>query len=162
MSNKSFPWSLIAVSAIAGAGLAGVANYVTSIRASDVPNVQERISPPNTIAPGQESVTNTEPTSQSQQSLSERLSADITQELKNRNMGRIRVIGVAVTKGNAVLDMNSAVLNGFGSQEESSFIEVIRKNLSGYDSIKTFQIRVDGEILTSLSHFEMIEPVPVR
>lgn len=162
MSNKSFPWSLIAVSAIAGAGLAGVANYVTSIRASDVPNVQEIISAPTDQTSGQSSVNAPETSQEAQRSLSDRLSADISQELKNRNMGRLRVVSVSVAKGNAVLDMNSAVLNGFGSEEEAAFIEVLRKNLSGYDSIKTFQIRVDGEILTSLSHFEMTEPVPVR
>lgn len=160
MSNKSFPWSLIAVAAVAGAALAGVASYVAANNGSEIPN-QERIYPPSDSA-GQAPVTQKGESEQEKKSLSERISTDISQELKNKNMGQFRVIGVAVTKGNAILDMNGAVLSGFGSEQEAAFIEILRSNLAGYDSIKTFQIRVEGEILSSLSHFEMTEPVPVR
>ena len=67
-----------------------------------------------------------------------------------------------VDNGNAIIDFNKELLGGMGSGAESDFIQIIKDTLKKYDDVNTFQIRIDGEIRKSLSHFEMIDPVPVR
>jgi hypothetical protein len=58
--------------------------------------------------------------------------------------------------------VNSAISSGFGSEEEAQFLEVIKKSLSKYSTVNTFQLRLDGKVLDALSHVEIGEPNPVR
>lgn len=166
MKNRSFPWAIIAAAAVAGAGLAGVASYVNthSPKPVDVSTHEQ---------PGEVVATNASNSQDDGQKPTEANNAPVTEKadkaealtkaLKAKNYGEFRVLRVTLEdKGNAVIDMNERLLQGMGSEAEADFIDTVKTAMAKFDDVNTFQIRVDGEILKSLSHFEMLEPVPVR
>ncbi len=165
MKNRSFPWAIIAAAAVAGAGLAGVASYVNthSPKPVDVSTHEQ---------PGEVVATNASNQDDNQQSneasntpVVERIdkAEALTKALNAKNYGEFRVLKVTVEeKGNAIIDMNNRLLQGMGSEAEADFIDTVKSAMAQFKDVNTFQIRVDGEILKSLSHFEMLEPVPVR
>ncbi|MBI1333372.1 MAG: GerMN domain-containing protein [Armatimonadetes bacterium] len=163
MKNRSFPWALIAVAAVAGAGFAGVISYVRNepknsfVTNQPIDQPGEVISKPQTTSGGTTSGT---PAGQKTTHLSR--AEDVNAALKAKNYGEFRVLAVNVENGNAIVDMNDKLLEGMGSEAEADFIETMKAALAKFDDVKTFQIRIDGEIQKSLSHFEMLDPVPVR
>jgi Sporulation and spore germination len=178
MKNRNFPWAIIAAAAVAGAGFAGIANYVRHNQADPV-IVKNANDDPNGLSGGtvdQDQLSGNRNTGEKQngsQTPDKHETDDkqikvskvdsLNRAIKNANYSEkgIRVLDVTVEKGNAVIDMNSSVRYNWGSEEEAEFINVLKDALTRFSSIDTFQIRVDGEILKSLSHFE-INPVKVR
>ena len=165
MKNRSFPWAIIAFAAVAGAGLAGVASYVNthSPKPVDVSTHEQ---------PGEVVATNA-PNHRDDQKSTEANNVPVVEPidkaealskaLKAKNYGEFRVLRVTVEdKGNAIIDMNNRLLQGMGSEAEADFIDTVKSAMAQFKDVNTFQIRVDGEILKSLSHFEMLDPVPVR
>jgi hypothetical protein len=187
MSKRSFPWSVVAAAAIAGASFVGIASYVDGVRKQPIQESVE-VSPSTSIQTSNDddqsiSKRRNEDSSQGSVRIVGRdrnedpeLSGDrksvpkggsakvtaINESLKGIGYKEIRATGVSVDKGNAVIDMNPAVQGGFGSSQEADFIEILKKSLSQFPDVKTFQIRVDGQVLDTLGHSEMIEPIPVR
>ena len=173
MKNRNFPWAIIAAAAVAGAGFAGVANYVRS--EGEKPNINVPIDEGTTsVSIGKDALsgdnnneppmknhedTNNESHQKARVSKVDTLNKAIQD--KNYNQKGIRVLDVTVDNGNAIIDMNNAVRYNWGSEEEADFINTMKDSLDKFSSIKTFQIRVDGEILKTLSHFE-VDPVTVR
>jgi hypothetical protein len=169
MKNRNFPWAIIAAAAVAGAGFAGVANYVRheqvdpSLYAKNPDGDKGTKLEHDALSGGNnESVDHNLKNSESTQlvttskvdALNKAIKADFSQK-------GIRVLDVTVENGNAIVDMNNAVRYNWGSEEESAFIKLMGDTLAKFDSINTFQIRVDGETLKYLSHFE-VDPVKVR
>ena len=165
MKNRTFPWAIIALAAVAGAGFAGVANYVRHQNPANV-STKTPDDSGNMVAennPTKDQGTKNTNESTNQETVVKITKADVLNKaLKSQNYGEFRVLNVVVDNGNAIIDFNKELLGGMGSGAESDFIQIIKYTLKKYDDVNTFQIRIDGEIRKSLSHFEMIDPVPVR
>lgn len=169
--KPSFPWSLVAAAAVAGASFAGVAGYVQNVRkqpleASATPATKALQNPEN-----QDQQSNQSSEENASRGGSERNSkrqivitrmACLRQSLEESGFKRIRVLGIDTVQGNAIIDLSPSVRSGFGSSEEAQFLDAIKSGLSRFKEIKTFQLRVDGQILDALSHSEVGEPTPVR
>jgi hypothetical protein len=174
MSRKtSFPWSIVAAAAIAGATFAGIAGYVQTVRkeplepgnsTTKLQSEADKASDGSSIQAAEEENRRKggeEQNSKNQQITQNRISS-LKSSLESAGFQRIRVLGIDVKEGNALIDLSPSVRNGFGSSEEAQFLEAIKSGLDRYREIKTFQLRVDGQILDALSHVEISEPTPVR
>ena len=175
MKNRNFPWAIIAAAAVAGVGFAGVTNIVrnNSKKSPDVTQVSGQdgnVSITTDSLSGDGNRTNEGNKSDNSETGNDR--SNVNQVSKVDSLNRaikankydvkgIRVLDVTVEDGNAIVDMNGQVRYNWGSEEEADFLNVMKDSLSRFESIKTFQIRVDGEILKSLGHFE-VDPVKVR
>jgi hypothetical protein len=170
MSKRNFPWAIIAAAAVAGAGFAGVATYVRGEGTDKVIVAQQGGSGKTTVVKDPLSGTgvdqgsnNTEGTANPQIVKVSKVDT-LNRAIKDKtfNQKGIRVLDVTVeNNGNAIVDMNDPVRYNWGSEEESEFINMMKDILGKFSDIKSFQIRVDGEILKSLSHFE-IDPVKIH
>jgi Sporulation and spore germination len=177
MNNRNFPWAIIAAAAVAGAGFAGIATYVRQNQADPV-LVKNSIDNPNggtggtvekdSLSGDTNSVNGEGPSKGSGKPENHQVNRiskvdTLNKAIKNANYSQkgIRVLDVTVENGNAIIDMNAAVQDSWGSEAEAKFIDTMRDALTPFNSIKTFQIRVDGQILKTLSHFE-VDPVTVR
>ena len=170
MSKRNFPWAIVAAAAVAGAGFAGVANYVQH-EGKNPSQVAQDNGGPGTTTVGKDPLSGNggdqganNATSASTNQVQKVSKVDtLNKAIKEKTFDQkgIRVLDVTVEKGNAIVDMNDPVRYNWGSQEESEFISMMKDSLGQFSDINTFQIRVDGEILKSLSHFE-IDPVKVR
>ena len=170
MRQRNFPWAIIAAAAVAGAGFAGVANYVSHDTAKqNIAGGPDTDITGGTLGNDSLSGTNGSPSKRIDgnnpdlQAIKGSKVEALTKAFKAKtfDLKGIRVLDVTVDNGNAIVDMNNAVRYGWGSEEESEFINTMKETLAKFDTIKTFQIRVDGEILKYLSHFE-VNPVTVR
>jgi len=81
--------------------------------------------------------------------------------LKALKLDKARALGVHVKDGIAIIDFNSELNQGFGSSEESILIKALQMGLGQFKEVEKFQIRIDGEIVESLGHFEIVDPVDV-
>lgn len=174
MSKKtSFPWSIVAAAAIAGASFAGIAGYVQTVRKEPLEPKVMGAKMSDTVSGSSEdqgsqsngeensSRGGSERNSKSRQITLSRMSS-LKSSLDDAGFKKIRVLGVDVVEGNAIIDLSPSVRSGFGSAEEAQFLEAIKSGLNKFKDIKTFQLRVDGQILDALSHVEIGEPNPVR
>ena len=171
MKQRNFPWAIIAAAAVAGAGFAGVANYVRhenpkigTVSSSDDGSTggfvgKDALSGNNDPGASRIEAANNDP---QVNRVSKVDSLNIAIKAKTFNQKGIRVLDVTVENGNAIVDMNNSVRYNWGSEEEAEFINMMKDVLGKFETVKTFQIRVDGEILKSLSHFEVDPPVKVR
>ena len=170
MKQRNFPWAIIAAAAVAGAGFAGVANYVRhdSPKAGAM-SISDDGSTGGTVGKDALSGSNGSGANNAQSASNDPQVGRVSKvdslnkaiRAKTFDQKGIRVLDVTVENGNAIVDMNNSVRYNWGSEEESEFLKMMKDVLGKFDSIKTFQIRVDGEILKSLSHFE-VDPVKVR
>ena len=170
MKQRNFPWAIIAAAAVAGAGFAGVANYVRhdstktgAMSSSDDGSTGGTVGKDALSGSNGSGANNAQSASNDPQvgRVSKVDSLNKAIRAKTFDQKGIRVLDVTVENGNAIVDMNNSVRYNWGSEEESEFLKMMKDVLGKFDSIKTFQIRVDGEILKSLSHFE-VDPVKVR
>ena len=173
MRNRNFPWAIIAAAAVAGAGFAGVANYVrhdskSSVQAGQTVDENGKTTIINDSLSGTNrpstDATNSASGGNDHQGVKGSKVDALNKAIKDKSFNEkgIRVLDVTVeNNGNAIVDMNDPVRYNWGSEEESEFIKMMTDTLAQFESIKTFQIRVDGETLKTLSHFE-IDPVKVR
>jgi hypothetical protein len=182
MSKRSFPWSVVAGAAIAGATFVGIAGYVQDVRSQpiELPAIPSQSQNEKATVPSEQETSNEkEPTSvrtvrrnkneepelSNHKNVSKGVSAKVSalnDAMHDVGYKDIRALSVRTSSGNAIIDMNPAVMSGFGSSQEADFIQVVKTALSQFKDIKTFQIRVDGQIIESLGHLEIIEPVSVR
>ncbi|RYG86069.1 hypothetical protein EON77_04460 [bacterium] len=82
--------------------------------------------------------------------------------LKSLGYGDVRVLKVDVEKGAAMVDVNPALTSeGFSSTSEAALIEALQRTLGQFEDVKTFQLRIDGQIVDSLGHLELGEPIKV-
>lgn len=174
MKNRNFPWALIAAAAVAGAGFAGVASYVRQ-DGSKPSNVTQNLDESTNSTLGSDQLSGSKNGSKNNlanqnansnggdQSVKVSKVDTLNKAIKSNGFDQkgIRVLDVTVENGNAIIDMNNSVRYNWGSDEEATFLNVLKDALTRFDSIQTFQIRVDGEILRFLSHFE-VNPVKVR
>ena len=174
MKNRNFPWALIAAAAVAGAGFAGVASYVRQ-DGSKQSNVTQNLDESTNSTLGTDQLSGSSEGSKNNsanhrdnseggdQSAKVSKVDTLNKAIKSNGFDQkgIRVLDVTVENGNAIIDMNNSVRYNWGSDEEAAFLNVLRDALTRFDSIQTFQIRVDGEILKFLSHFD-VNPVKVR
>ena len=169
MRNRNFPWAIIAAAAVAGAGFAGIANYVRhdSTKSNVVGQSDDSLNGTSVgkdaLSGGNDGSKNSAATNTDSQGLRSSKIAALTKAIKDKTYDQkgIRVLDVSVDNGNAIVDMNDPVRYNWGSEEEADFINTMKDALAKFDGISTFQIRVDGVILKTLSHFE-IDPVKVR
>ena len=170
MKQRNFPWAIIAAAAVAGAGFAGVANYVRhDVAKTGAMSSSDDGSTGGTVGKDALSGSNGSGANNAQSASNDPQVGQVSKvdslnkaiKAKTFDQKGIRVLDVTVENGNAIVDMNNSVRYNWGSQEESDFLSMMKDVLGKFDSINTFQIRVDGEILKSLSHFE-VDPVKVR
>lgn len=82
--------------------------------------------------------------------------------MKSLGYSDVRVLKVAVVGGAAMVDVNPALTSeGFSSTSEATLIEAMARTLGQFDGIKTFQLRIDGQVVDSLGHLELSEPIKV-
>lgn len=72
-----------------------------------------------------------------------------------------RALGVDLQNGVALIDFNSAIRDGVGSEQEASFIEAMQRALGQIPTIQKFLITVEGKPIDSLGHFEISTPIDV-
>ena len=82
--------------------------------------------------------------------------------LANLGYSDVRVLGTSVDAGVLTADVSSGLQShGFGSEEESVLIKALQETLGQFERVKSFRLRSDGQVIDTLGHFEMTEPVPV-
>ena len=158
--KKHLPWSLFATCAVATAAFVGIANYVQSVRTKPIEDPTSHLSQNQGIK--MDLSVKVDDSNLSLTELQSSITKLVGKDLADSGFSRIRILGSEISDNNAILDVNSAILSGFGSEEESQFLEVIKKSLSKYSTVNTFQLRLDGKVLDALSHVEIGEPNPVR
>ncbi|MER3495589.1 MAG: hypothetical protein C4320_01440 [Armatimonadota bacterium] len=83
--------------------------------------------------------------------------------MKGLGYDDVRVLATSVERGVLTADVSPTLFRrGFGTMAESNFIHGLQMTLAQFPEIKSFRLRCDGEVVTTLGHFEMTEPVPVR
>ncbi|MEI7577907.1 MAG: hypothetical protein WCK51_13525 [Armatimonadota bacterium] len=168
-SRRSFPWTIIATAAVAGASFVGIASYVNGNRTKplvsdeapiSVTDVTPATSAGSTGGKGQKNENGSE--HRDLVSSDHVTTGDLNRAVKGKGLDNARVIGLDVENGTAVVDMNSAIIDSLGSTGEAELIESLRTALSKDKRVKNFQIRVDGEIQKTLGHTDLSSPVSVR
>jgi hypothetical protein len=81
--------------------------------------------------------------------------------LESMGAANAKVLSIEIENGIALLNANSAMLEGFGSLQESEVIEALSLTLGQFPNVKGFTISVEGTQLDTLGHFELENPVPV-
>jgi hypothetical protein len=81
--------------------------------------------------------------------------------LQNLKVAGARALGVEIKERVALIDFNPALDEGFGSMEEANLIKALQMSLGQFKEIDAFQLRIEGETLDSLGHFELDTPVKV-
>jgi hypothetical protein len=178
-NKSSLSWTLIAGAAIAGASFVGVADYVRATKSQSIEaqTAEDKAAKQTSEAGQQASQEDQKSVKTLRRNANDELeltgskkiadgenskTSAIQQSLTDLGYDKVRVVGISLRDGNAIIDLNSAVFDGFGSGQEADFINAIKLSLSQFKDVDSFQLRVDGEVLQSLSHFEMIEPIKVR
>lgn len=161
-TKKSFPWSLIAAAAVAGAVFAGVTQFVNGDRNQTASSLNEMANVPSVPKSGSNSGRAEVKVGKSGQELRAQQAKVVDDAIHEIGFENVRVLSVEVVGKNAILDMNTAVTEGFGSGSEAEFLAAIRKSLTKFPEIDTFQIRVDGQMIESLGHVDFVEPKPVK
>jgi hypothetical protein len=166
-SRRSFPWTIIATAAVAGASFVGIASYVNGNRTQALPSEDVPIAVQD-VTPKTDSVAN-KPTrnddggSGDASQLVERVtSTDLNRAVKNAGFENARVLGLDLDGTTAIVDMNSAIIDSLGSTGEAELIEALKAALKKDKRVKAFQIRIDGEIQKTLGHSDLSSPVLVR
>ena len=86
----------------------------------------------------------------------------LTETVKSLGYKDVRVLQVNVEKGAAMVDVSPTLTSeGFSSTSEAAFIESIARTLGQFAEIKTFQLRIDGQVLDTLGHLELTEATKV-
>ncbi len=164
MARRKLPWTIIASAAIAGASFVAVANYVSGVR--NLPLENDRgpaqvsdITPPNR----QDDPGSQKPIDHGTKHNSERVSAEaLNSAVQKAGYDGVRVLGVEVSNGIATIDMNSGFVDTLGSSGEGELLDVLRTSLAKHPSVKSMQIRIDGEIQKTLGHTDLSSPLSVR
>ena len=158
--KKHLPWSLFATCAVATAAFVGIANYVQSVRTKPIEDPTSHLSQNQGIK--KDLSVKVDDSKLSLTELQSSITKQVGKDLADSGFSRIRILGSEISDHNAILDVNPAISSGFGSEEEAQFLEVIKKSLSKYSTVNTFQLRLDGKVLDALSHVEIGVPNPVR
>jgi hypothetical protein len=73
-----------------------------------------------------------------------------------------RALGIELKDGAATIDINDGVLgHGYGSMEEGQLIKALQLSLGQFSDVSTFQMRNSGQIVDSLGHLELSDPIKV-
>jgi hypothetical protein len=86
----------------------------------------------------------------------------VTQTFSSLGVADGRAVGIELNGKNAVVDVNQSVLDhGYGSMEEGQLVKALQMALGQFPEVDTFQLRTDGQIIDSLGHLELTDPIPV-
>jgi hypothetical protein len=83
------------------------------------------------------------------------------QTLRNLGIQDAKAIGVHVHDRLASLDFNPSIYGGYGSTEEANLIKALQSALGQFAEVDSFELRVDGNKVSSLGHLELTEPIEV-
>ena len=153
-SRRSFPWTILATAAVAGASFVGIASYVNGNRTQSLPSDEVPVSVQDVTPAGGSMTTkldrqNTTKSSQSDLWITE---VDLNQAVKEAGFESVRVIGLEVDNHIGVAEVNTP----------SELIETLKLALRKDKRVKHFQIRIDGELQKTLGHTDLNSPVSVR
>ncbi len=88
--------------------------------------------------------------------------ASLSATMANLGYADIRILKVDVERGLATIDASPKLLDhGFSSTAEAALVKSIATDLGQFPAVKTFRLRVDGEVLDTLGHLELAEPQAV-
>ncbi len=167
-SRRSFPWTIIATAAVAGASFVGIASYVNGNRTQplageEIPLAIQDVTPPtpDQVKPRDEN-SGSHPTVKHDQIVERVTASALNRAVKNAGFDNARVIGLDVENHTATVDMNSAIIDSLGSTGESELLETLKNALSKDKRVKNFQIRIDGEVQKTLGHSDLSAPISVR
>ena len=163
-SRRSFPWTILATAAVAGASFVGIASYVNgnrtqSLASDEVPVSVQDVTPAGGSMTTKSDRQNTTKSSQSDLWITE---VDLNQAVKEAGFESVRVIGLEVDNHIATVDMNPGIIDTLGSSGEGELIETLKLALRKDKRVKHFQIRIDGELQKTLGHTDLSSPVSVR
>lgn len=82
--------------------------------------------------------------------------------VKSLGYSDVRILKVNVESEAAMVDVSPALTSeGFSSTSEAALLEAMARTLGQFSEIKTFQLRIDGQIVDTLGHLELSEPTKV-
>lgn len=79
----------------------------------------------------------------------------------NLNMPGVKVLGVEVKERVAYVDCNDVLTSGVGSDQEATLVKALEMTFGQFKDIDGFVLRVNGEEVDTLGHFELTSPNPV-
>ena len=86
----------------------------------------------------------------------------LAESLKSLGYGTVRVLRVDVENGRAMVDVSPGVYDlNLGTTGEAALIQGLALTLGQFEDVKSFRLRVDGEVVDSLGHLELAEGTPV-
>lgn len=85
----------------------------------------------------------------------------LTQSLMISDYADVKVLGVDIQQGTALVDFGTTLDTGFGSLEESELLKLIQTTLGQFPEIAKFQPMSEGQPVKEMGHFEFTEPLPV-
>ncbi len=81
--------------------------------------------------------------------------------LKEDRVEGVRVMGVELRNGVAVINFSNGIDEGMGSMQEGAFLNALKAGFGQFPEVKTIQIYQDGEPLDSLGHIDLTDPISV-
>ena len=166
-SRRSFPWTILATAAVAGASFVGIASYVNgnrtqSLPSDDVPVSVQDVTPGEGTGKTHSSAQGDENTNKPSHAGMWVTQADLNLAVKNAGFESARVIGLQIENNIATVDMNSGIIDTLGSSGEAELIDTLKLTFKKDKRVKHFQIRIDGELQKTLGHTDLSSPVSVR
>lgn len=166
-SRRSFPWTIVATAAVAGASFVGIASYVNGNRTQALPTDEVPVSVQDVTPKSQGLKNNSDPaedpkTSKPNQTTERVTANDLGRAVKDAGFENARVLGMDIDNHTAIIDMNSAIIDSLGSSGEADLLDTLKAALKKDKRLKDFQIRIDGEIQKTLGHTDLSSPVSIR
>jgi len=166
-SRRSFPWTILATAAVAGASFVGIASYVNgnrtqSLQSDEVPVSVQDVTPGGGTAKTHSSAQGDEHMNTPSEADMWVTQVDLNQAVKNAGFESARVVGLQIQNHIATVDMNSAIIDTLGSSGEGELIDTLKLALKKDKRVRHFQIRIDGEVQKTLGHTDLSSPVSVR
>ena len=81
--------------------------------------------------------------------------------VKDVSLENVRVHGVDVHNGVAVINFAGDIDAGMGSEQEAHFLKELQKGFGQFPEVRRIEIDKDGEPLEELGHIDLSDPLPV-
>jgi hypothetical protein len=81
--------------------------------------------------------------------------------VRDVNLQNVKVLGVEVRHGVAVINFGGDIDSGMGSQQEGQFLTELEKGLGQFPEVRRIEIDKEGQPLDSLGHIDLTEPISV-
>lgn len=73
-----------------------------------------------------------------------------------------RILGIDQSGSHLIVQFNDKIEAGYGTDEEATILNCMRKALEQFKDVQTFSLEANGKPLTTLGQFDLSKPIPVR